>query len=62
MLPVESQRGVTSVLADNNGELYALQRGYLKDIGENRAEIYRLDTSTADDALENRPSMGPKPR
>lgn len=51
VLPVEAQRGVTSALTDEDGNLYILQRGYLKDIGENRAEIYKVDLSAADDVL-----------
>lgn len=51
---VNAGRGATSLLADEDGELYVLERGFFKDLGENgenKAEIYKLDLSGADDVL-----------
>lgn len=51
---VGAGRGATSLLADDDGELYLLERGFFKELGdngENRAEIYRLNLDGADDVL-----------
>lgn len=54
VVKLEAGRGATSLLADDNGDLYMLQRGFFKDLGENgenKAEIYKLDLDGADDVL-----------
>ena len=51
---VDGGRGVTSVIAGENGELYMLERGFFEELGENgenRAEIYRLDLTGAENVL-----------
>ena len=51
---VDAGRGATSLLADENGELYMLERGFFKELGdngENKAEIYKLDLDGAEDVL-----------
>ncbi|SDS49530.1 esterase-like activity of phytase family protein [Corynebacterium timonense] len=54
VVQVEAGRGATSLLADDNGDLYMLERGFFEDLGENgenKAEIYKLDLRGATDVL-----------
>lgn len=48
---VNPERGVTSVLADENGQLYMLERGFNEKTKKNMAQIYKLDLTGADDVL-----------
>lgn len=60
---VEAGRGATSLLADENGDLYLLERGFfpeLGDNGENKAEIYKLDLAGAGNVLGVEKLDGPE--
>nr|VDG62339.1 Uncharacterized protein conserved in bacteria [Streptococcus thermophilus] len=48
---VSPGRGVTSLLADDNGNLFMLERGFDEDTETNMAQIYTLNLKGADDVL-----------